>query len=143
MTDKQEDEFPKKGSSHSGTMSAYTAELSPALDMNAPHTSTTLGIRQSPWLKGHWYPIPIADCPSTYGVSSLKTEDGHELKGFFSRAGAEALRWSFLAHNGTGISLLNFKTRIIEHRIASTYEETAVGVIAELDGKHKLESNLE
>ncbi len=141
MTDKHEDEFPKKGSSHNESMSAYTAELSPAFDMNAPSTAPKFG--QRPWLKGHWYPIPIADCPSTYGVSSLKAEDGHELKGFFSRAGAEALRWSFLDNNDPGLSILNFKTRIIEHRITSTHQETAVGVIAELDGKHKLETGVE
>jgi len=119
----EELEFPRKGSSHSGTDVAYTAEFSPKVNMNGPNVRFG-----KPYIEGEWYRVETVVVPAEYGVPCKKVIPGYELKGFFEKAGAEAMRWMFLARRDELVSGMFFETRIVRHEIKYNYEETAVGV---------------
>lgn len=128
-------EFPRKGSSHSGTDVAYTAEFSPKINMNGPNVRFG-----KPYIEGEWYPIETIIVPAKYGVPCKEVYPGHELRGFFEKAGAETIRWMFLARRDELVSGMFFKTRIVKHEIKYSYEETAVGV-AEDENKTPLDQD--
>lgn len=127
MTDK---EFPRKGSEYQASDVAFSVEISPLTYDNIDATK-----KYSPIMfRGEWYDLPITVTEGFMpgGVPSAETTRGIiPDKNLTTFAGAQALRWQFLALVGIQEPGQNWDTRIILHKIVTTYKDTLEEVVAE------------
>jgi len=113
--------FPKECSRHQQTMRAFSVEVSPiSHDIKALQGHGT-------WFRERWYPVPLLEVPKWLGVPNADTGKAYP-EGLFTRKGAEAIKWIFLAQAEKELQHFEWDTRIIRHKIVSTYCDTEVKI---------------
>ena len=110
-------EFPKTKSQYESTDVVYSVECSPiTADVAKSHG----------WLKrGEWKRIPLVEGDG-FGVPNAATDKRYPDTDLFTETGAIAIQHQFLAQQES--SRIKWDTRIIKHKIKSTYDDTEIGI---------------
>ncbi len=119
------DEFPKKGTSASGTDTAYTVEARMAYHRPEIVAGHNLDLR--------WSRVSFE--ASRVGVPNRPSMFPLERLGLLSYQAAQALRWWFVAEAAKDHKHLCVETRLVEHEVKYSYSETAERACAQVGGE--------
>jgi hypothetical protein len=120
MSDKyptEPDNFPKKGTSGSGGLIAYSVEARYAFPSPKVIAGMTLDAR--------WQKVQFTEAAMGVPIGRSYNDPWLRNTGLLGYQAAQALRWWFLAHAEAELSCLCVETRLIEHKIEYSYSETA------------------
>lgn len=112
----QENEFPRKGSSHHGTEVAWSVEARSGIKCPIACGELLLG--------SEWVQVPFSRAPGGVPSGGLFFQ-GADL-GLLTFAAAQALRWWFLADLRASYKDIGVETRIVRYEVKFSKECTAV-----------------
>jgi hypothetical protein len=127
--------FPKKGSSGSGGIKAYSVEARYAYPEPRQVAGNLLDTR--------WRTIQFVEVSPPFGVPTGRSYHAPwlSLTGLYQYQAAQALRWWFLAAAEAERSCLCVETRLVEHLIDYSYTSTAQRPVAPV-GEGESRSNI-
>ena len=122
------DDFPKKGTSGSGGMKAYSIEARYAYPDPRDFFGNLLDQR--------WRTLHFDKAPPPFGVPTGGRYNQPMLyyTGLYEYQAAQALRWWFLAAAHAEFSCGCIETRLIEHKIEYSFSSTAIKAVAPVGG---------
>ena len=128
----QPDEFPTKGSSASGSDTAFSVQARYAY----PEPKTICGIT----LDTRWRTLHFEQSPIGVPSQTRYCPWGSGLYGLMTYQAAQALRWWFLANAKHSFDHLCIETRLVKHEVKYQMSEQAVAAGSEIDGADERES---
>ena len=116
-----EDDYDKRGGGGSSTETAYTVEAR----VNYPRPASIAG----QIFDLRWRRVLFQKTAPDIGVPDAPSHKTLTLEhGMLSYEAAQALRWWFHAAAGHDLGMVCLETRLVSHKIVSTYEINAVEV---------------